>query len=204
MTIPLVRHPRRSFIAGTAVLLLACGQNAPAGGGPAQPAAAAAQEGAVELSEPVVVAGLSVALPSAWTRLSPRSSMRLLEAEMPGSAGKAEISAYFFGPGGGGGVAANIDRWKSQVVAPAGSAEVMPQSRESDGVVRTWVEIEGTVKASTTGSFPTADLPDGALYGAVVEGPGGPWYFRAVGPRETLREQRPAFLAMLESARPQG
>lgn len=199
MTTPIAGLRGRIPVLAAMVLLVACGANAPAEGGGAQEAAAP-----VELSEPIVASGLSIALPVAWSRLESRSRMRMLEAEIPGSGGPGEISAYYFGPGGGGGAAANVERWKSQVVLPAGSPEPTTQSRESGGVRLIWIELEGTVKASTIGSFPTTDLPDGALFGAMIEAPGGPWYLRAVGPGATMREQRQAFLAMLDSARPEG
>ena len=200
MTTPTATSLPRVPALGLALLLLACGPDAPAQGN------AGAEEGAeaVELSAPVTANGVSIALPAAWNRLEPRSSMRMLDAEIPGSGGVAEISMYFFGPGGGGGAAANIERWKSQVVLDPGAPEPVTQSRESDGVRRIWIELEGMVKASTIGSFPTTDQPDFALYGAVIEAPGGPWFLRAVGPASTMREQRQAFLAMLDSARPGG
>ena len=198
MTIPTTNPLRRAPALVLTLLLLGCGADTPAEGG----VGAQAPE-AVELSEPISASGLTIALPAAWNRLESSSRMRMLEAEIPGSGGPGEISAYYFGPGGGGGLAANIERWKSQVVLKPGAPEPTTQSRESGGVRRTWVELEGTVKASTIGSFPTTDLHDGALFGAIIEAPGGPWYLRAVGPGATMREQRQAFLAMLDSARPQ-
>ncbi len=197
MTIPTADPPHRAPALLLTLLLLGCGADAPVEGG----VAAQAPE-AVELSEPISASGLTIALPAAWNRLEPRSTMRMLEAEIPGSGGPGEISAFYFGPGGGGGLAANIERWKSQVVLQPGAPEPTAQSRESGGVRRTWVELEGTVKASAIGSFPTTDLHEGALFGAIIEAPGGPWYLRAVGPGATMREQRQAFLAMLDSARP--
>ncbi|MXZ40113.1 MAG: hypothetical protein F4Z19_18055, partial [Holophagales bacterium] len=142
---------------GLTLLLLACGADAPAEGGAAQEATAP-----VELSEPISASGLSIALPAAWNRLEPRSAMRMLEAGIPGSGGPGEISAYYFGPGGGGGAAANVERWKSQVVLPPGAPEPTTQSRESGGVRRTWIEVEGTGKASTKSSFTTTQQHDGA------------------------------------------
>jgi hypothetical protein len=38
----------------------------------------------------------------------------------------------------------------------------------------------------------------------VVEGPGGPWFFKATGPQSTLGEEREAFREMLGSIRPAG
>ncbi len=200
MRIPTVQPLPRVPALGLALLLLACGPDAPAQGN------AGAEEGAqtVELSDPVSANGVSIALPAAWNPVEPRSRMRMLEAEIPGSGGSGEISMYYFGPGGGGGAAANVERWKSQVVLEAGAPEPITQSRESNGVRRIWIELQGTVKASTIGSFPSTDQPDFALYGAVIEAPGGPWFLRAVGPAATMREQRQAFLAMLDSARPEG
>jgi hypothetical protein len=48
---------------------------------------------------------------------------------------------------------------------------------------------------------PAEAQPNSRLLGAVVEGPGGPWFFKATGPSATLGAQRDAFLAMLESLR---
>ena len=199
MRIPTANPLPRVPALGLTLLLLACGPDAPAQGN------AGAEEGAqtVELSDPVSANGVSIALPAAWNRVEPRSTMRMLEAEIPGSGGSGEISMYYFGPGIGGGAASNIERWKSQVVLEAGAPEPITQSRESNGVRRIWIELQGTVKASTIGSFPTTDQPNFALYGAVIEAPGGPWFLRAVGPAATIREQRQAFLAMLDSARPE-
>ena len=200
MRIPTANPLPRVPALGLTLLLLACGPDAPAQGN------AGAEEGAraVELSAPVGGNGVSVALPAAWNRVEPRSQMRMLEAEIPGSGGSGEISMYYFGPGGGGGAAANVERWKSQVVLEAGAPEPITQSRESNGVRRIWIELEGMVKASTIGSFPTTDQANFVLYGAVIEAPGGPWFLRAIGPAATMREQRQAFLAMLDSARPEG
>lgn len=199
MRIPTANPLPRVPALGLTLLLLACGPDAPAQGN------AGAEEGAqtVELSDPVSANGVSIALPAVWNRVEPRSTMRMLEAEIPGSGGSGEISMYYFGPGIGGGAASNIERWKSQVVLEAGAPEPITQSRESNGVRRIWIELQGTVKASTIGSFPTTDQPNFALYGAVIEAPGGPWFLRAVGPAATIREQRQAFLAMLDSARPE-
>ena len=139
MTITTANPLRRAPALVLTLLLLGCGADAPAEGG------VGAQETAeaVELSEPISASGLSISLPAVWNRLEPRSAMRMLEAEIPGSGGPGEISAFYFGPGGGGGLAANIERWKSQVVLQPGAPEPTTQSRESGGVRRTWVELEG-------------------------------------------------------------
>ena len=75
----------------------------------------------------------------------------------------------------------------------------------SHGVFTThWVDVEGTLKPSMMGTGPTTPQPGSRLLGAVVEGPGGPWFFKATGPAETLDAQRDAFFALLKSMGPNG
>lgn len=139
-------------------------------------------------------------LPQDWQKEPPSSSMRMAQASIPGDAGAGELAVYHFGPGQGGGVEANLDRWVNQVeLAPGTQPE--RQSFEVGNLKVTWVAVEGTLKPSSTGMGPSAPKPDHALFGAVVEGPGGPWFFKATGPAATLKNQRDAFVGLLKSVR---
>lgn len=146
-------------------------------------------------------AGLHFELPAGWQQQPPSSSMRLAQAAIPGPGGPGELTVFFFGAGGGGGREANIERWVGQM-----EVEDQPQreSFESNGLQITWVDVSGTMKPSTMGMGPTEPQPGYRLYGAVVEGPGGPWFFKATGPEETLAAAREDFLALLQSLRPAG
>ena len=124
--------------------------------------------------------------------------MRLAQAAIPGPEGAADFAVFYFGPGGGGPVEANIDRWVGQMEG-AGQAE--PEMFETNGYKVTWVDVKGTMKPSQMGMGPATAIPEARLYGAVVEGPGGPWFFKAQGPDSTLAPQRDAFVAMLKSVR---
>lgn len=145
--------------------------------------------------------GASFTLPQAWIPQAPSSSMRLAQATLPGSAGEGQLTVFHFGPGGGGGVDSNLQRWAGQVEPDAGS-EASQESFDVGGFRVTWMEVQGTLKPSTMGTGPTTAQPDSRLFGAVVEGPQGPWFFKATGPAETLVEQRSAFLDVLRSVRP--
>lgn len=146
-------------------------------------------------------AGILWNLPEGWQEQAPSSSMRMAQAAIPGSGGAGELTVFFFGPGGGGGVEANLQRWVGQIEAPQG-AQPQHGSFEVDGGFRvTWVEAAGTLKASQMGTGPTTDQPGYRLLGAVVEGEGGPWFFKATGPDATLTAQRDAFMGMLRSIR---
>jgi hypothetical protein len=42
------------------------------------------------------------------------------------------------------------------------------------------------------------------MLAALVEGPGGPWVFKATGPEATMEAAREDFFALLRSVRPAG
>lgn len=142
--------------------------------------------------------GLDFELPESWQPETPASSMRIAQASIPGEAGPAELAVFYFGAGGGGGVEANLDRWIGQMEVKSGT-EPHRESFEAGDFRVTWLEVEGTLKPSTMGMGPSSPQPDSTMLAAVVEGPGGPWFFKATGPTATLTSERDAFLEMLQS-----
>lgn len=160
--------------------------------GQAVPPAGAPGEGAS--------AGIDFDLPAGWQAETPQSNMRLAQAAIPGPGGPGQLTVFYFGPGGGGGVDANIQRWIEQMdVAPG--TEPRPDSFEANGYRISLIDVSGTLKPSMMGTGPETPQPDSRLLGAVVEGPGGPWFFKATGPESTLGPQREAFITMLRGVR---
>ena len=160
--------------------------SAPMGGG----APADAQPGTINFE-----------LPSGWVSQPPSSNMRIAQAEIPGSAGAGQLVVFYFGPGGGGTVEANIERWIGQMETPPG-ANPQPQTFETGtGYKVTWIDVPGTLKPSTMGMGPETEQPNSRLLGGIVEGPGGPWFFKATGPDATITAGRDAFINMLKSVR---
>lgn len=156
-----------------------------------------APESALELG------GARVDLPGSWALTQPSSSMRLAEAVVPGPGGPALLTVFFFGPGGGGGVEANLERWAGQIDVAPGS---VPQ-RDSftvGGFTISTIAAEGTLLPSGMGNGPTEPTPGSQLLGAVIEGPGGPWFFKLTGPAGTVAAAAPEFDRMLRSVRPGG
>jgi hypothetical protein len=152
-------------------------------------------------SQPAAAAAGSIDfdLPKAWHSQTPKTNMRMAQAAVPGPGGDADFAVFYFGPGQGGTAEANIERWEGQV---DGAAKAPPQVFETNGFKVTWVDVKGTLKPSQMGMTNEAPIADARLFGAVVEGPGGPWFFKAQGPGSTLGPQRDAFVAMLKSVRP--
>lgn len=137
-------------------------------------------------------------LPKSWQSQPPSSNMRLAQAVIPGPGGPGDLAVFYFGPGGGGPVDANIQRWVEQMESPE---QPKPETFEANGYKVTWIDVRGTLKPSMMGTGPTTPQPNSRLLGAVVEGPGGPWFFKATGPDATLTPERDAFIAMLKSVR---
>jgi hypothetical protein len=140
-------------------------------------------------------------LPKAWSSETPGSSMRLAQASIPGPAGPGELGVFYFGNGQGGKVEDNLQRWTDQMEAGPGTPKPERGTLTANGLKVTWVDVHGTLKPSSMGMGPSSPVTDARLLGAVVEGSGGPWFFKATGPDKTLAPQRDAFFAMLKSAR---
>jgi hypothetical protein len=146
-------------------------------------------------------AGIDFDLPADWQSQAPDSQMRLAQAAIPGPGGPGQLAVFFFGPGGGGPVGDNIQRWIDQMEPPKGSNPKPETFQTPKGFKVTWIDVAGTLKPSSMGMGPAKEQPGSRLLGAVVEGPGGPWFFKVTGPDSTLAGQRNAFLTMLKSVR---
>ena len=167
--------------------------------GPQSPAEPSTTANASEAE--LALPGATVDRPSGWTFRQPSSSMRLAEAEIPGPGGPAMLTVFFFGAGGGGGVDANLDRWVGQIeLDPGATAE--RGGFEVNGYSVSIIEAVGTLLPSRMGGGPSEPAPGSKLLGAVVEGPGGPWFFKVTGPKDTVSAAEPAFGQMLQSIRP--
>ena len=173
---------------------------------PAQPsttggtAGFALQRAHGEESSGTAASGLTFDLPAAWQRDTPSSAMRLAQATVPGAAGAGELAVFYFGPGQGGGVENNFERWLGQVQSD-GVAKPERGSFEANGFRISWIDARGTLLPSGMGSGPATPQPGSRLLGAVVEGDGGPWFFKLTGPDATLAAEREPFLTMLRSVR---
>lgn len=169
----------------------------------AQPAPA--QQPAPQAGAPAAAAAsgqLAFDLPEGWVEQPPANSMRISQAGIPGEAGAGELAVFYFGPGGGGGTEANIQRWLNQV-QPEPGTEPERETIESDGLTIHTVTARGTVTPSPMSMQGGSQEPQPGqmLLGAVVEGPGGPWFFKATGPAETMEPESEAFFEMVKNAR---
>ena len=142
----------------------------------------------------------TASVPKTWTSRPPASKMRLAEF-VAGAPGGAEVIVYSFGPGQGGSVDANLERWKSQFSNPDGKPVVPRVTAGKAGAFPiTIAEYQGTyARGIGAGSAPQDALPNHILIAAIVETPKGPLIFQMFGPKAAAEAQRDAYLAFVKS-----
>jgi hypothetical protein len=114
----------------------------------------------------------------------------------------AEAVLFFFGEGKGGSAEDNLDRWYGQITQPDGKSSKDAGTvtiKTVNGMKVTALDLAGTYKGMPTPGAPAASKSSYRLLAAIIEGKGGPWFFRIVGPDATVKASKPAFEALLES-----
>lgn len=168
-----------------------------------------ANAGWVTASETVrtEAAGLRFAVPPTWVRTLAPSDVRAAQYRIPRAASDSEdpeLIMFFFGNTKGGGVQENLDRWYAQFTQPDGSPSrdaAVLTIRTVKGLRVTAVDLSG----SYTGMQPRTDPKPGyRMLAAVVEGKGGPWFFKVVGPQASMAQAKDELDAMLLSLEPHG
>jgi hypothetical protein len=146
--------------------------------------------------------GLRFTVPEGWTRIPAASEMRAAQYRIPKASGDAddgEIVLFFFGPGQGGTADANLDRWYGQMKPADGRAArdaATVTIKTVQGLRITATDVSGTYSGGMGGGAPRAGM---RLLAAVVEGEGGPWFWKAIGPEATMARAKPAFESLLSS-----
>ena len=160
----------------------------------------------------VIVKGLIMTPPEEWVQETPRSSARSAQYALPPAEGDSDTSefvAFHFGAGGGGPVRDNLDRWCGQVHQPDGRpsqdvAEIDESTRDSEGgsVKVTTLKVSGNYKDPGMISNPKIIDGPARLFAAVVEGRGGPWFIKVIGPEKSMLHWEESLVKLLETAVP--
>jgi hypothetical protein len=122
-----------------------------------------------------------------------------------GDRGVAECVVNYFGPGQGGTIEANVERWKGQILGADGKpAAAKVTSRTVRGIRITIVDASGTYTGMggpmAGGAKPVAGY---RLLGAIAEGSGGNVFFKLTGPEKTISAEQPRFEQLLSSIQPE-
>ncbi len=147
----------------------------------------------IQPSPPASATGdLNYSLPAGWTREPNANAMRVATlgtgGDKPGQVIVTRLSANF------GGMMLNLNRWRGEVGLPP--AEANAEMKETPVVIGTTagslVDLAGPGK---DGKTPMRSLIARCTQGDSV------WFFKFVGPAETIAQQQPAFQAFLLSVR---
>ena len=132
-------------------------------------------------------------IPSGWQSVPP-SQFLLAEFSVPGANGaKAEVNVAEMG-GTGGGLLANVNRWRGQLgLGAIGENDLakLAQSLDVPGGKGTLVDITG-VDAKT--GAPTR------LVGAIVAQSDQTWFYKLMGEGQIVAQQKDAFTKFIQSA----
>jgi hypothetical protein len=160
-------------------------------------------------SLPNQAAGVAWTVPAGWETGAPRQ-MRIATYRIHAIAGDpedAECAVYFFGPGQGGSVEANLKRWTDQFSSPNGQSQAASAKMEKLNIAGLTVST-----LSETGTYlgggpmmgqQEASKPNFRMEGAIVEAPQGLVFFKLVGPLNTVASANGDFKALLQSLQKQ-
>jgi hypothetical protein len=136
--------------------------------------------------------------PSGWTELPP-APMRDHGWRVGGPDTKAECTLSFL-EGAGGGLVANVDRWRRQMSLPpsAGADEVAAlPTRPWLGVDARVVVLDGDYRGMGT----TTQVGGARLLGLVASLPSGTAFLKLTGPAGIVETEKDRFFALAESLR---
>jgi len=141
--------------------------------------------------------------PTGWAATEAEGMMqkaRYLAPPLAGDSEGATLTVFYFGPGMGGSVEANIDRWIGQF-KNVDKAKVLQSERSKGGLTHHIVEIpEGRFESGMMPGMPAQQAKDGwGMLGAVVEAPSGKYFFKLLGPKKTVAGSKKGFDELLES-----
>jgi len=193
----------RAFLRGTA---RPASPALPAGHPPLDSLASAATRpseplGGSDMPAPV----LKYTVPAGWQEdPNRRTPLRFAQYRLPRAAGDNQDAELAVLVGMGGGVEANLERWRKQFTSADGAElpdEAVRVEKFTVGQLRvTLLDVAGRYRSDAMAlSGQEASDTDYRMLAAIVETAGVPWYFKLVGPSATVSEHRDRFLELLRS-----
>lgn len=173
-----------------------------------RPPALAVSGASAAVAAPEQPGGLTWDVPGGWKSVPPSSSMRLAQYAVPPAGGDtegAEVAVFVFAPSTGESVSETFRRWAA-AFGPASSTNAKRTVRKVASTEAQMIEITGTLTTGKTMGVPVAAADastnqQATLLGAIVQVPDGSYYFKFLGPKNTVQAARPAFERMLDSSR---
>lgn len=145
-------------------------------------------------------------IPDSWKKVETSSRLKIpkVEFRIPGSNGTARMKAFYFGPGQGGSVDANLNRWKGQFEAGKGRKKLEPErsSKTVNGIEVHTLDVTGTFSPSMPRGKQRGATPGTRMLAAIAKVEGKKVFFKLVGPKQTVRAAKSDFDAFVSSLKP--
>jgi hypothetical protein len=154
----------------------------------------------LSLAEDFTVSGLTFSPPPAWTSEDPPSQMRKAQFAVGKGEEQAEVVFFYFGPGGAGGVEANIQRWFAQFKEPRDQIGARTEKAKAGEVPVTFVSAKGTYLSGSPRG-PKMEKPGYAMLAAIVEAKDGAIFAKLTGPAATVDAAGAEFRKMIGGAK---
>ena len=138
-------------------------------------------------------AALTWSAPARW-QAKPASSMRRGSYTLSGEGTATADLAITAFTGDVGGESANVNRWRGQLALTP-----LPAAEATAALTRLSV---GDLKLAVVDLSGTANGQPARLLGAMVPFGGATWFFKLIGPDALVAQEKPAFLAFLQTVQP--
>jgi len=162
--------------------------------------AQAAADADPEKRRVVRTVAFDMSVPAAWDEEEPETDTRTAEFVLPsaeGVEGDARLVVYYFGERYRGDVQAVLDRWIYQF---GENAAYDIEEAEVDGLDVTTIDIAGRyVAEKAPGSGEYYDRPNQRMLATVVKTGKGPFFFKLVGPKETVDKWADAYRRVIDT-----
>ena len=139
-------------------------------------------------------------MPAKWVKQKAASRMRAAQFGVMGKGGKpvGECVFFYFGPGQGGGVQANVQRWLGQF-APEPKPKQKVEETKIGGTPAVYVFCEGTFMSGPPFGGTKVAKPNYAMVAAVLGTKPGYIFVKMTGPKEAIDSAKVDFKKMIES-----
>jgi hypothetical protein len=136
-------------------------------------------------------------VPGSWQTVPNPNTMRLATYAVGDASGEGPVEVSVSRAGGS--TAANIERWQGQFT----DSKVARRAQETvHGLTVTLVEIDGTYSPGAMGAGDNTPHPHWGLSAAIVETPGGSYFFKMLGPKGKVESAHDSFEALVNSIAP--
>ncbi|MDF1753957.1 MAG: hypothetical protein P1U89_14335 [Verrucomicrobiales bacterium] len=155
-----------------------------------------------EEKAPIKAGEFTFSYNDSWVRQAVTSSMRAGQLTYKQSDEKlknVDVVFFYFGPGGAGGVQANIDRWAGQFV---GEAETNTEKKTVNNREIVYFTGNGTFEDSMGGPFSgnKVQKENYSVLAAILPSDNGPVFLKMTGPAESVAAAKEAFIELAEGA----